>query len=117
MTDLNAHHADHLKELMDQATDPTTPIDDRLKLSKLANDFSHIQLPAPEQEPDPAPVPTTRREKALARTAAILDNETTRAFIKAAGALGGVGLVVWSTVHRDHVLERQALAQANQRPN
>lgn len=43
------------------------------------------------------------------------DNETTRVLIKASGAFAGVALVTWTTVHKDHVVMREALSQANQR--
>lgn len=78
--------------------------------------FSKIQLPEPKPETEPAPVNLTRWGKVRCEIASALDNETTRALIKAGGAFAGVGLVVWSTIHRDHVLERNALNQANQRP-
>lgn len=89
--------------------------DDATTAMKNLKTFSECRPPLPEPEPIPAHVPETRRERAMAKAAAILDNETTRTIIKAAGALGGVVFVTWSTVHRDHVLERQALSQANQR--
>lgn len=62
-----------------------------------------------------APQPTTKWGKAKAAVAAAWDNETTRVLLKAGGAFAGVGLVVYSTIHRDHVIERNALSQANQR--
>lgn len=68
-------------------------------------------------DPEPTPLPTTKWEKFKHRTARIWDNETTRVFIKAGGAFAGVALVTYSTIHKDHVIERQAIAQANQRPS
>jgi hypothetical protein len=73
--------------------------------------------PPAEPEPEPPAVPTTAWEKTKAGIAAVWNNETTRVLIKAGGTFAGVALVAWSTIHRDHVIERQALAQANQRPN
>ncbi len=71
-------------------------------------------LPPPEAEvPD---VPTTFWSRSKAAVAAAWDNETTRVLIKTGGTFAGVALVAYSTIKRDHVLERQALAQANQRP-
>lgn len=61
-------------------------------------------------------VPETFLARAAFRVARIWDNETTRVFLKAGGALAGVGVVAYSTIHKDHVMERQALAQANQKP-
>jgi hypothetical protein len=69
-------------------------------------------VPEPEATPEP---PTTVRGKLMAGTARVWDNETTRVFIKAGGAFAGVALVVWSTIHRDQVIQREALSQANQR--
>jgi hypothetical protein len=79
--------------------------------------FSDCRPPAPEPEPIPEPSPTTVWGKVKAQAAAVWDNETTRVFIKAGGAFAGVALVAHSTIKRDHVLERTALAQANQRPS
>lgn len=76
--------------------------------------FSKCRPPAPSKEIDPEVVPTTKWEKFKHGTAKIWDNETTRVFIKAGGAFAGVAVVVYSTVHKDHVIERQALAQATQ---
>lgn len=78
--------------------------------------FSKCRPPEPSPEPviEPEPVvPTTRRGKTLAWMARALDNETTRIIIKSGGAFAGVAVVAYSTIHRDHVLERQALDQAN----
>ncbi len=79
--------------------------------------FSECRPPQVEPEPEPPAVPTTAWEKMKAGIAAVWDNETTRTLIKTGGTFAGVALVAWSTIHRDHVIERQALAQANQRPN
>lgn len=72
------------------------------------------QAGPPTSDVEPAPI--TRWEKFKVGAAKALDNETTRVAIKATGAFAGVGLVVWSTIHRDHVLDRQALGQANTPP-
>ena len=71
--------------------------------------------PTPEIVPDPDPVPLTGWEKVRCSVASALDNETTRTGIKAIGAFAGVALIAWATIHKDHVIERQALSQANQR--
>lgn len=70
-----------------------------------------------EPTPEPKPVPETAWGKVKAGASTVWESETTRAFIKAGGAFAGVALVVWSSVHRDHVLEKTALSQANQRSN
>lgn len=77
--------------------------------------FSKCRPPAPEPEPDPIPVPVTKWEKFKCATAGVWDNETTRVLIKAGGAFAGVAVVAYSTIHKDHVIERQAMAQANQK--
>lgn len=68
-----------------------------------------------ELEPEPTPEPTTVLGKLRFNMREMWDNETTRVFIKAGGAFAGVALVTWTTVHRDHVVTREALSQANQR--
>jgi len=78
--------------------------------------YSECRPPKPEPEPEPAVVPTTRWGKIKAGASCVWDNETTRTLIKAGGAFAGVAVVAYSTIHKDHVMERQALAQANQRP-
>jgi hypothetical protein len=77
--------------------------------------LSKARPPVPESAPDPEFVPTTTLEKVQATVGRIWDNETTRVLIKAGGAFAGVALVAYSTIHKDHVIERQAIAQANQR--
>lgn len=67
----------------------------------------------PEPEILPDPVPTTRLGKIRAGMSRAWDNETTRAVIKAGGAFAGVAYVTHATIKKDHILERQALAQAN----
>lgn len=93
----------------DLASDEATTAMKNLKL------FSECRPPKPEPELIPDPVPVTKWEKFKAGAAKVLDNETTRTFVKAAGALGGVIVVTYATIHKDHVIERQAIAQANQR--
>jgi hypothetical protein len=63
----------------------------------------------------PEPEPTTVLGKVQKSIGKVWDNETTRVLIKATGAFAGVALVTWTTVHRDHVVTREALSQANQR--
>src|SRR5262245_58713543 len=102
-------YLDQLNSLSDLESNEATTAMKNLKT------FSECRPPAPEPEPTPEAVPTTVWGKVQAGASAVWDNETTRVLIKAGGAFAGVALVVWSTVHRDHVVDRQALAQANQK--
>lgn len=77
--------------------------------------FSECRPPTPAPEPEAIPEPTTFWGKLRCGAAGVLDNETTRTLIKAGGALAGIVVVTWTTVHRDHVIERTAMSQANQR--
>lgn len=63
---------------------------------------------------DPDPVPETRWGRFKCGLARAWDNETTRTLIKAGGSVGGVAIVAYSTIKKDHVLERQAIDQAHQ---
>lgn len=76
--------------------------------------FSKCRPPQPE--PEPTPVPVTKWGRFKCGAARVWDNETTRVFIKAGGAFAGVAAVAYTTIHKDHVIERQAMAQANQKP-
>lgn len=67
-------------------------------------------------EPAPEPVPTTFGGKFKKGAVAVYESETTRAIVKAGGALAGVVAVIYATIHKDHVLERQSVQQANQKP-
>jgi hypothetical protein len=77
--------------------------------------LSECRPPSVEPEPEPTPEPTTVLGKVKAGFHGVWDNETTRVLIKAGGAFAGVALVTWTTVHRDHVVTREALSQANLR--
>jgi hypothetical protein len=77
--------------------------------------LSECRPPTPTPDPEECPEPTTVLGKLKDSVGRWWDNETTRVFIKAGGAFAGVALVTWTTVHRDHVLTREALSQANQR--
>lgn len=105
-----------LVELIHEATTHDLKSEEFADASKNLTVFAAAgkHLPDPEPEPEPESVPETTWGKVMARTAAICDNETTRVFIKAGGAFAGVALVVWSTIHRDHVVEKTSLQQANQ---
>lgn len=94
----------------DLSSDETTTAIKNLKT------FAESRPPRPEPDPIPEFVPTTTWEKVRHGTSAALDNETTRVLIKAAGAFAGVWLVVQTTIKRDHILEKQALGQANTSP-
>lgn len=77
--------------------------------------LSECRPPSPTPEPEAIPEPTTVLGKLKAGLGGMWDNETTRVLIKAGGAFAGVALVTWTTIHRDHVVTREALSQANQR--
>lgn len=78
--------------------------------------LSKSMPPEPEPEPDPVYVPTTRWEKFKAGFGNAWDNETTRTAIKAGGSFAGVVAVIYATIHRDHVIDKNAMSQANQQP-
>jgi hypothetical protein len=84
------------------------------KAMKSIQIFTQSRPSLPETDPTPQS-PNTRWGKVKHRAASILDNETTRTVIKAGASFAGVAAVAYATIHKDHVLERQALAQANQR--
>lgn len=86
-----------------------------LTAMKALTEFSKARPEAPEPEPIPPVVLTTKWDKFKHGAASVWDNETTRVTIKAAGAFAGVVAVIYSTVHKERVLERQAMNQANQR--
>lgn len=93
----------------DLGTEAATTVMKNLKL------LSEVTVPDPA--PKSTPEPTTLWDKTKAGVAKVWDNETTRVLIKAGGAFAGVATVAYTTIHKDHVMERQALAQANQRPS
>lgn len=116
MSDIYSHFDENLRELIDQVTDNIDlSSDEATAAMKNLKTFSECRPPKPEPEPTPDPVPATRWGKVKAATSCVWDNETTRVLIKAGGAFAGVAVVAYSTIHKDHVMERQALAQANQR--
>jgi hypothetical protein len=113
MTDLSELHDNKFQKLLESVPDDIT--DDRIPTAvKALETFSKTR---PQVDPEPEtisdPVPMTRFEKVRAGIASVWDNETTRAVIKAGGAFAGVAYVTHATIKKDHVLERQALAQAN----
>lgn len=105
----------HQRRLIDEFDKIDIASDDFASATKNLSAFSQVRALMPEPEPAPAPVPVTKWERLKCGVSAVWDNETTRVLIKAGGAFAGVGLVVWSTIHKETVVERTALAQANQR--
>jgi hypothetical protein len=77
--------------------------------------FSEVTVPG-RPKPSSPPEPTTLWEKTKKNVVRALDNETTRVLIKGLSSVAGVGIVAYATIRKDHVLERQALDQARQRP-
>lgn len=106
-----------LEELIEETANHQLHSAEATTVMKNLKLFSECRPPeaTPEPEPTPEPVPATTWGKVKAGIASVWDNETTRTVIKSGASLGGVLIVAYSTVHKDHVLEKQALAQANQR--
>jgi len=104
-----------LGDLIDRFSKMDIASDDATTAVRNLETFSRLRPPELLSEPIPEPVPTTFWGKVKASASCLWDNETTRVLIKAGGAFASVALVAYSTIHRDHVLERQSLAQANQR--
>ena len=98
---------------------PDLESDEASKAMRNLHTFSQCRPPKPDPEPEPTPEPIVlnRWERFKVGASCVWNSETTQVLVKTAGTFGGVALVVWSTIHRDHVLERQSLAQANQRPS
>lgn len=112
MTDLPQLHDDKFAKLIAAfPADITT--EEAVRASKVLETFSKSRPLDPEPEVLPDPVPTTRWEKIKAGLGAVWDNETSRTIIKAGGAFAGVAYVTHATIKKDHILEKQALAQAN----
>lgn len=103
------------REMLINVKDRDLSEDDTATAMKNLRVFSECRPPTPV-EPETTPEqPTTFWGKLKANTAGVWDNETTRVLIKAGGALAGIVVVTWTTIHRDHVIERTAMSQANQR--
>lgn len=115
--DSNELYAVKFEHLIEQAADLPLESDEATTAMKNLKLFSECRPPAPTPDSILEPVPTTAWEKFKHRTARIWDNETTRVLIKAGGAFAGVATVAYTTIHKDHVIERQAFTQANQRPS
>jgi hypothetical protein len=115
MSSLNESYDGTLEDLIDRFSKEDMTSEAATTAVKNLKTFAEVRAMLPEPEPEPESVPSTKLEKVKAGVASALDNETTRVLIKAGGAFAGVALVAWTTIHRDHVMERQALAQANQR--
>lgn len=103
------------REMLTNVKDRDLSEDDTATAMKNLRVFSECRPPAPAPELEATPEPTTFWGKLKAGAAGVWDNETTRVLIKAGGAFAGVAVVTWTTVHRDHVIERTAMSQATQR--
>lgn len=115
MDPIRESYDQRLRLLLDETASIDITDDNFPVAAKNLSAFAAVRAVLPEPEPVPDPVPATRWGRFKAGAATVWDNETTRVFIKAGGAFAGVGLVVWSTVRRDHVLDKTAMNQANQR--
>lgn len=116
MEDPHKRYNDTFVDLIAEAATHGLHTEEATVAMKNLETFSKVRPPEPEPEPTPEPVPTTRWGKVRLSLARALDNETTRVLIKSGGAFAGVAVVAYSTIHRDHVLERNAINQANQQP-
>jgi len=103
------------RDVLDKATKLDPDTDEATIALKNLKTLTECRPPTPDPEPESVPEPTTVLGKLKYNLAGVWDSETTRVLIKAGGAFAGVVLVTWTTVHRDHVLTRDALSQANQR--
>lgn len=112
MSDFANIFEERLIELLNEAASHELHSDEATVAMKNLKTFSELK---PEISDEPEPMPLTRWGKVRSGLAAALDNETTRTVVKAGGTFAGVVLVVYTTVRKDHILERQALQQANQR--
>lgn len=115
MTDSRELFDDAFKTVLQKATSPDPSTEAATTAIKNLKILSECRPPEPE--PEPSPTPITRRGKLLAAASSAWDNETTRVLIKSGGAFAGVALVAWTTIRKDHIIERQALSQATQRSN
>lgn len=114
MSDLVSEFDDVFKKALSSIPDDLTSDYAALAVKNLKV-LSECRPPAePEPEAIPEP-PTTVLGKLRVGTARVWDHETTRVFIKAGGAFAGIALVAWTTIHRDHVIQRDAMSLASQR--
>ena len=111
--DPQALYDERLAEMFEAIPNYDLSSDEATTAMKNIKIFSECRPPAPD--PEPTPEPNTFRGKLAVRTARIWDNETTRVAIKAGGALAGTVAVIYATIHKDHVLERQAMGHATQK--
>lgn len=102
---------DNLIELIEKATDHDLHSDEATAAIKNLKTFSECHIAIEDTEPEP----TTKWGKVSRNLGKAWDNESTRALLKAGGAFAGVVTVVYATIHKDHIVERQAIQQANQR--
>lgn len=106
-----------IMDFVDRLSNIDLATEDATTMVKNLETLSKCRPPEREPEPEPLPEPTTVWGRFKLGSARVWDNETTRTLIKAGGAFAGVAVVAYSTIHKDHVMERQALAQANQNSN
>lgn len=101
------------EELIEATANYDLHTDDATTAMKNLEAYSRCRPPESPTEPETDPLEGWARVRD--GIAKVWNNETTRVFIKAGGTFAGVALVTYSTIRKDHVIERQALAQANQR--
>jgi len=78
--------------------------------------FSEARPPAVEPTPLPEPVPTTWYGKAWVGCKRVAAHDNFGILVKSGLAAASVLGVTYATVKRDHVVEKQSMAQANQAP-
>lgn len=115
MDETNKLYDEKFRELVAEVASHDFETEDATTAVKNLEIFSKCRPPMPEPEPALPAVPETAWERFKCGAARVWDNETTRTVIKASGAFAGVATVTWATIHKDHVIERTALSQANQR--
>lgn len=111
MTDTAQQLNETLLDLVERASQHDIASDDATTAWKNVETMSNILPPPPEPT---TPEPTTVWGKVKSGAGRVWDNDTTRVFLKSGFAFAGVIGVAYTTIHKDHVVERQALAQANQ---
>ena len=115
MTDPQEFYNESFEDLTRRVLNLDPATSDASTAFKNLKTFSEVTVPG-RPKPPPTPEPTSRLGKAKAAIVKALDNETTRVAIKSLAYVGGVMTVTYATIRKDHVLERQALDQARQRP-
>jgi DNA-binding transcriptional regulator PaaX len=100
-------HDEASAKMIEQIMNADLTTEEGAALVKNFRTFTESQPHRPDPALDPDPVPTTWYGKTARKVGCALETETARTLIKAGAHLGGVALLVFATIKRDHVLERQ----------